>query len=159
VVSGGVEIDSKEFAYPSTNTDIRQKQYFWSALCRQVDLSSNVQVTVFVSRRTSPNLEYPAPDGSGVVGWPRPVKVEVSGTAGNNELTITGEKTFINDGCTIVDDQTGRLYRVLQRYADNDDVILLEEDWQGSDAVWLVPPPTTGGRYPCIAIYQTVIRF
>jgi len=167
-----------EYAYPSTGTDTRQKQYFWSALFRlteKYDLINNpnppVQITIFVSRRTSPNLKYPDPnDTTKTVGWPMPVKVEVEQTGLNDdELRIINDpnaKSYINDGCTIVDDETGRLYRVLQRYApppvDNDRVVLLERDWQGPtdpDAVWVVPPPENGGRYPCIAIYQTVIRF
>ena len=75
-----------------------------------------VQVTVFVSRKVSPNLKYRTTDGSDDSDWPMPVKVGVSGTAGNNELTITGDKTYINDGYTIVDNETGRIYRVLERY-------------------------------------------
>jgi hypothetical protein len=134
-----------------------------------------VQVTVFVSRKVSPNLEYYCPDpaGSGEVDWglpdvtnrPVPVKVGVLGTAGSNELTITNtnEKPFINDGYTIVDDATGRIYRVLERYAaPNDNKVLLDRDWDANsspDRVWVVPPPSGGGRYPCIAVYQKVIRF
>ena len=158
------DIDANEFTYPSdTNIDISKKQYFWSALCRRINDSSVVQVTVFVSRRTSPNLQYRKPPlGVGTIGYPMPVKVNVTGTAGNNELTITGDKTFINDGYIIVDNQAGRIYRVLERYADpNDDTILLDKAWDSkSDSpVWVVPPPVNGGRYPCIAVYQKLIRF
>ena len=168
----GVNIDQIEFTYPSTGTDISQKKYFWSALCRltesrAVNPNPPVQVTVFISRRISPNLKYPDPnDTTKTVSWPMPVKVgvEQTGLAGD-ELRIkdSSKITFINDGCTIVDDKAGRLYRILERYAppDDDAVILLGRDWEGStpNAVWVVPPPENGGRYPCIAIYQTVIRF
>jgi len=179
-VSTTVNIDPDEFAYPSTS-GISQKRYFWSALCRRVGPNSRlVQVTVFVCRRTSPNLRYHDPDGSGTVDWPKPVKIEVS-QAGvkDDELEIDysdpAEKTFINDGYTIIDDKTGRLYRVLERYPDDDDTILLGRDWDDSppggspDKVWVIPPPLApgtsaaqkrcSGRYPCIAIYQKVIRF
>jgi prepilin-type N-terminal cleavage/methylation domain-containing protein len=173
-------IDPNEFAYPSDPCiDVSQKQYFWSALCRRVDFDPNrlVQVTVFVSRKVSPNLEYYCPDpcGSGGVDWltpdvtkrPVPVKVKVNvSVTNNNELTIintTNEKPFINDGCTIVDDATGRIYRVLERYKPpNDATILLDGQWQGAPGtvdVWAVPPPVTYGRYPCIAVYQKLIRF
>jgi prepilin-type N-terminal cleavage/methylation domain-containing protein len=159
-------IDPNEFTYPSTGTDISQKQYCWSALCRRAGSDPNrlVQVTVFVSRRVSPNLAYPDPNNptGSTVSRPMPVKVNVFGAAGNNKLTITGEKTYINDGYTIVDDETGRIYRVLERYKDpDDDKILLDRDWESSspNAVWVVPPPVNGGRYPCIAVYQKVIRF
>jgi type II secretory pathway pseudopilin PulG len=179
-----------EFVYPSTGDS--EKQYYWSALCRLTevyDAVSNpnppVQVIVFVSRKTGAGLKYPAPPGViGDVNWPMPVKVKVNGVGGkNNELVIeSGKETYINDGYTIVDDRTGRIYRVLERYVDDPDTperedvrILLDRDWDdrppGSDpeAVWVVPPPLapdTGsgqrqcsGRNPCIAIYQKVIRF
>jgi prepilin-type N-terminal cleavage/methylation domain-containing protein len=171
-----------EFLYPTTDTNDSAKQYCWSALFRRDDpnlVDRLVQVTVFVCRKVSLNLEYPKPpDGSGTVSWPVPVKVGV-GYADvqpqENRLRIvtsrpnaSGDKTFINDGYTIVDDATGRIYRVLERYRyPDDDTILLDRDWEGNTpkAVWVVPPPVTGtppvthGRYPCIAVYQKVIRF
>jgi prepilin-type N-terminal cleavage/methylation domain-containing protein len=151
-----------EFSYPSIGDDWRQKRYFWSALGRQVDESS-VQVTVFVSRKTGPNLTYHASVPSGMVGWPMPVMVGVTGTAGDYLLTIqeAGKTNWINDGYTIVDDETGQIYRVLERYASDEQIILLDGEWQGSSSgsVWVVPPPVGAGRYPCIAVYQKVIRF
>jgi len=56
---------------------------------------------------------------------------------------------------------TGRIYRVMERYAPpNDNIVLLDGDWPGGPGnVWVVPPPTGAGRYPCIAIYQKEIRF
>jgi prepilin-type N-terminal cleavage/methylation domain-containing protein len=163
-----VVIDPCEFEYPSTNT-AAEKQYCWSALCRRAGPDPNrlVQVTVFVSRKTGPNLKYPAPPvGSGTIDWPRPVKVSVVQGVSANELRITGDKRFINDGCTIVDDKIGRIYRVLERYKSPDDTILLDRNWEGTPGdVWVVPPPVTGtppvpnGRYPCIAVYQKPIGF
>lgn len=155
-----------EFAYPSMGTNWQGKQYFWSALCRRVDVDVNdVQVTVFVSRKIGTAAGYWYEDinhnnlfNDGVV--PVPVMVGVSGV--NDELTITpppGDKTFINDGYTIVDDTTGGIYRVLERKAVSDDTIRLDRPWQGGSKVWVVPPPVNGGRYPCVAVYQKVIRF
>jgi prepilin-type N-terminal cleavage/methylation domain-containing protein len=161
-----VDIDPNEFAYPSTGTDITQKQYFWSALCRLTEYGVTfnpnppVQVTAFICRKTGPNLKYHKPNGGENGVRPMPVKVGVSGTVGNNELTIISDETFINDGYTIVDNETGRIYRVLERYRDDPDTILLDRDWEGGsppNAVWVVPPPVGGGRYPCIAVYQKVI--
>jgi len=104
--------------------------------------------------------------GAITVDWPGPVKVQVDVTTRSDELRIVftnaKEKTFFNDGCRIVDNATGRVYRVMERYAPpDDDTILLDGDWLvGSDNnVWVVPPPTGAGRYPCIAIYQKEIRF
>ena len=68
-------------------------------------------------------------------------------------------KVLINDGYTIIENTTGQIYRVLERYAQQDDTILLDQDWRGGDSVWVVPPPASGGRYPCIGVYQKVIRF
>ena len=156
-------IAADEFAYPSTKT-LAQKQYYWSALCRQVDSNPTnrlVQVTVFVSRKVGSRTTYP-----GGATRPVPVKVGISTVAGagnENKLTINvpDEQTFINGGCSIADNQTGQLYRVLQRDAAAPNIIVLDRIWQGglSGSVWVVPPPLGGGRYPCIAIYQKVIRF
>ena len=146
-----------ELAYPSTSS-VPDKQYYWSALCRRVSADPNsrfVQVTVFVSRRI----------GSGPVPIAR--QVAVLGAAGTKELTIQdpAKQTWINDGYTIVDNMTGQIYRVLERYGPPaDDTILLDLDrvWGAGNippnAVWVVPP-VGGGRYPCIAVYQKVIRF
>jgi hypothetical protein len=177
------DADSSEFTYPSDpNINISRKQYCWSALYRPIEAygvltnpNPSIQVTVFVSRKVSPNLKYYQPDpnvSSGEVDWPVPVKVGVEDVAGaKNELRISArigaydDKTFINDGYTIVDDETGRIYRVLERYRDEPDTILLDRDWDDSppggppDKVWVVPPPAGGGRCPCIAVYQKVISF
>jgi prepilin-type N-terminal cleavage/methylation domain-containing protein len=179
-----VNIDSNEFAYPSVNADVTQKQYCWSALCGLTEIynatinpNPPVQVTVFVCRKANPNLKYPKPpNGSGTpVYWPVPVKVGVSfsGTSKNELQISSGKESYINDGYTIVDDATGRIYRVRERYQDDpatvglreDTVILLDKDWDdkgGSNPpnfVWVVPPPVDGGRYPCIAVYQKVMQF
>ena len=164
-------IDPNEFAYPSTNTDISKKQYYWSALCRYIG-ERNVQVTVFVCRKTGSSGRYwyrdplNPPQLTQVVN---PVPVWVNVLAINpDELSINFvadpvEKTFINDGYTIVDNQTGDIYRVLERDADVPDRIVLDRDWESLGEwprwVWVIPPPVGGGRYPCIAIYQKVIRF
>ncbi len=143
-----LSLDPNEFAYPSTK--LQRKQYFWSALCRRVE-SNDVQVTVFVSRR--------------VGGGNRPilVRINVATQPNADELRIIGEKTQINDGYTIVDDENGRLYRVLERYpATRDNIILLDRRWEPekvTDMVWTVPPAAGGSRYPCIAVYQKTIRF
>ena len=165
-------VPSDEFAYPSTPTsDPNSKRYWWSAICQRIDLN-DVQVTVFVSRKTGASKFnalislLPPPPVFTTAGRPVAVPVEVKGTAGDYELTITenvGNKTWINDGYTIVDYAFGQIYRVLERYpTPNDAVIKLDKPWQGGALpgyVWVVPPPVGGGRYPCIAVYQKVINF
>lgn len=162
-------IEPNEFAYPSAGTDISGKKYFWSALCRRVDLTARlVQVTVFVSRKIGEGGGYRVRNSDGMlnpVGWPYPIPIDVPvSQVGPDELSIVEpvEKTFINDGYTIVDNQTGQIYRVLERYAaPDDDRIQLDRPWRGgpTGSVWVVPPPVNGGRYPCIAVYQKVIGF
>jgi len=145
-------IDPNEFAYPSTRMDIAEKQYFWSALCRRAEPDPNrlVQVTVFVSRKV----------GSGTT-WPVPVGVTVTADANELDITVVGEKSYINDSYTIVDNRDGQIYRVLERYASPDNRIRLDRPWEGISpgSVWVVPPPVGSGRKPCIAVYQKGIRF
>lgn len=157
-------ISRNEFAYPSyDNAGILQSRYCWSALCRRVGDTHLVQVTVFVSRKIGSGARYRDPDEpiNGRVSYPMPVRIGVSGSAGSDVLTINdaAQTTFINDDYTIVDDQTGRLYRVLERDASQPDTIVLDRPWQGGNWVWVIPPPADGGRYPCIAAYQKVIGF
>lgn len=152
-----------EFAYPSINS-LAEKQYYWSALCRKVGSDQPnrlVQVTVFVSRKVGNNTTYP-----GSAQRPVPVKVVVStvtGAGNENKLTINlaSEQIFINGGSTIADNQSGQLYHVLERDPAAPNIIVLDRAWLGgsSNSVWVIPPPVGGGRYPCIAIYQKVIRF
>jgi len=143
-------IDPNEFFYPSTNVE---RQYYWSALCRWINPATSersVQVTVFVCRKV----------GSGT-NWQAPVLVGVSKFS-NNVLQIEANKeTWINDGYTIVDNLTGHIYRVLERDSSIQNRIILDRQWQGNPTgvVWVVPAPAGGGRYPCVAVYQKVIRF
>jgi Tfp pilus assembly protein PilV len=155
-----IQMRPVEFAYPSTKTSA-EKHYFWSALCRPVYSGSGnrlVQVTVFVSRKAGTTTTY-----QGGVGRPVPVPVGVTGTVGGLALSITRDTTFINDGYTIVENSTGDIYRVVERGADpaNPEQVTLAGDkpWRGGDLVWVVPPPVGGGKNPCIAVYQRLIRF
>jgi len=161
-----------EFAYPSTGT-LTEKHYYWSALCRPVYSNPDnrlVQVTVFISRKTGANTQYRSPvDPFNLsIRYPRLVNVGVTGTVGDIFLRIeAGKETFINDGYTIVENETGRIYRVLERYASPDNNMIrldrpllagqIDTPWSG--LVWVIPPPMGGGRYPCIGVYQKLIRF
>ncbi len=177
-------ISGDEFMYPSTAAPMSQKQYYWVALCRRVNQNSSlVQVTLFVSRKVGAAAEYWGRQGS--TGWPnlqrrsfpRPIPVNVvqdPSLDSADQLRIidavpgdtVDERTFVNDGYTIVDNQTGQIYRVLERKADQPDKIVLDGPWRGAAIapptggwVWVVPPPIAGGKSPCIAIYQKVLRF
>lgn len=166
-----------EYAYPSDSAvKLEQKQYFWSAVCRLVG-GRDVQVTVFVSRKIGTGTTYRNPldpfNVNAAIYYPKPVPVNVRAPAGgrHDELEIidtsnpTDARPMINDGYTIVDNRTGRIYRVLERYkSSNDNIILLDKDcWDSTtpapDYVWVIPPPVNGGRYPCVGVFQKVIRF
>ena len=166
------DMNTWEFAYPSNTKEASQKQYFWSALCRLIDKDKRlVQVTVFVSRKPGTGMTYYDPNDGFIdwalrpqTDWPKPVKIKITeSTSRTNEIIITNpeEKTFINDGYTIIEDKTGQIYRVLDRYGNNDLTLLLDTNWlaAASTSVWVIPPPVNGGRYPCIGIYQKIISF
>ncbi len=157
-------VDSNEFAYPSDpNINISDKQYYWSALCRRVDPDPNsrlVQVTVFVSRKVGSGTVYE--DRGMPIDWPVPALVGILSVPVPDTLQIEpGKEAFINDGYTIVDNQTGQIYRVLERDAIVPNRIVLDRNWLGGPTgdVWVISPPIGGGRYPCMAVYQRVIRF
>jgi len=152
-----------DFAYPSTRT-ASEKQYYWSALCRRMpsDPNHSLQVTVFVSRKIGAATMYEGP--AGPVDWPVPMRVGVSGAVGEFVLTIeAGKEKRINDGYTIVEDSGGEIYRVVERggagLAANQIRLATDKPWTGGDVVWTVPPPISGGKGPCIGVYQKVIRF
>jgi hypothetical protein len=174
------------FTYPATDElDTTERRYVWSAICRRtgLDEDSPVQVTVFVCRRGAPGAEYWVRDpdpmvhtlGVSVPRMPRPVYIEVVQPIGlaANQVEIqdlepidgTDEASFVGDGSIIVDDMSGRLYRVLRREREPANVVTLERDWEDNPSalppflVWVVPPPAGGGRYPCIAVFQKVIKF
>lgn len=176
-----IGIPAAEFAYPSTPipaNEVYSKKYWWYPLFRRTNLTDkDVQVTVFVSRKAGAASQYLTGYSTMYPQYydtnrPDAVTVGVSGPAGGYELTIdtsidASAKTFINDGCTIVDDVTGQIYRVLERYPSNDIVIKLDRPWRPDlappqivkDNVWVVPPPVNSGRYPCIGVYQKVMSF
>ena len=160
-----------EFMYPSNYSRIGGKKYCWAAICRRLSPeidSRDVQVTVFISRISRWGYYYYHPDDpvNRRLQYPKPIAVAVDQLS-SNELSIFdtylnfNEAALINDGSTIVDNQTGGIYRVLERYAEDPNVIRLDRDWQGNPTsdVWVVPSSVNGGRGPCIGVFQEVIRF
>lgn len=178
-----VTLPTDEHFYPSMSTDI-DKQYCWTALCRRMGADSQlVQVTVMVSRRTgsatrywarTPGTAWPAVSR---VDSPRPLRVNLVQATGSTvvgEVAIRDavaddgidEHMFVSDGATLVDDGTGEIYRVFERYAQAPERIRLDRPWTGADLAsatgawaWVVPRPPTGGRDPLVAIYQRVLKF
>jgi type II secretory pathway pseudopilin PulG len=178
-----VTVPAGESRYPSIRKE-GARQYSWSVICRRVaDSNDLVQCTVFVSRETGGNPSY-WKRMSGA-GWPqleasdlpRPVRINVgqsAALAGTAEVEVKDavagdpidERTFVNAGSILVDDATGQVYRVLERSAVNVGNVTLDRLWEGGDLttanggwVWIVPPGSTGGRIPGVAVYQKIIRF
>ncbi len=169
-----------EWLYPSVAEAARQ--YSWAAICRRMAPGSDlVQCTVFVSREAGGAQSYwEHPDGvtdSSLESSdrPHPVRVHIvrSSSADDNVVTIedaaasaqADERTFVSDGSILVDDATGDMYRVLERSASDLGAVLLDRDWGGGDLtsdggwVWVIPPAVSGGRNPCCAVYQKILRF
>jgi hypothetical protein len=167
------------FAYPSLD-DVapEEKTYFWSAICRRTG-PSDVQATVFVCRRVGVVPSYyernPANDAlmqvayAGYPNFPKAVYFRVSQVSAR-ELEIidnwavddgVDDETLINEGYMIVDDVTGEMYRVVARDTVDTAKILLDRPWQGAanQRIWAIPAAAGSGRYPCIAVYQRIIRF
>lgn len=165
-----------EFLYPSDITSL-ERRYHWSALCRRADLK-DVQVTVFVSRKTSTTgASYYGYSNAGAAiktnSWPMPVKVNVTYNADEKVLeiadgpsfTVDINRTFFDDSYTIVDDYTGKIYDILEmkdRTGDNVPDIVLKDSWEPTspnERIWIVPPALGSTRYPCVGVFQKVIRF
>jgi hypothetical protein len=166
------------FGYPSLDeVGPEEKSYFWSAICRRTrpdgEPTSDVQVTVFVCRKVGVAQSYwfrnPNDDVLSEDSYPRAIYFKVS-KENATELEILDEwpiddgiddERLINEGYMIVDDERGDIYRVVARDTVDTAKILLDRPWEGLDVqrVWAIPAVSGGGRYPCIAVYQKVIRF
>ena len=180
-----VAIDlGSEFLYPSAVVAADESQkYHWSALCRRTDLK-DVQVTVFVTHKTFSGMNYyaypynsPPPEyvPADTAIWPVPVKVNITvhdsrtlviDTAGSWGTTAL---SFIDEGCTIVDDYRGKIYRVLEitdRTGDDISDIILWDDWEVSagkpagvpDAVLLTAPQIESRVSPCDTLEEPFTR-
>jgi prepilin-type N-terminal cleavage/methylation domain-containing protein len=169
-------ISEAEIVYPSTPTDPNSKQYWWAYLYKHDPNTNTVNVVIFVFRKTGVYSQYWVRAlGSDILATsPHPalIYVSVSASGRPDELMINdlaadsiNETSFINDGYTIMDDATGQIYRVLERYYAYPNVIRLDKNWIGTlpaapayGFVWVTSPPVGGGRYPCIGVYQKTMR-
>jgi Tfp pilus assembly protein PilV len=177
-----VTIQPEQHLYPST-TQEPARQYSWAAICKGMGAGSRlVQCTVFISRATANASYWSRKNGA---DWPqletkdrpRPVRVNIvqdAAPADASEVQIKDaissdtidELAFVMDGSILVDDRTGQMYRVLERYANQPDKVKLDRSWTGGAIgapdggwVWVVPPAVSGGRDPVVAAYQQVLRF
>ncbi len=169
--------------YYNANTH-ESRRYRWTALGLPTG-PQDVRLVVFVCRRGAESLSYagftdydPAMDVYAArtdLTWPMPVRILVTfDPAVPDRLVInsTGQPfdpalcgRFFTDGCEIVDDKNGNIYRVLERRNDlagavmNETLVLVGTDevpWEtgaAQEAVWVVPPAIGGGKNPCIGVY------
>jgi len=174
---------AEEHLYPSTRQEA-QRQYSWTALCRRMTGSRLVQCTVLISRQTTGATYWARKGGAGWPqlgtsdsGLPQALRVNIvqgTASANTNEVSLKDavpgdgidELGFVNDGAILVDDATGQIYRVLERYGNPPDKIRLDRPWTGGAIgsssggwVWVVPPATSGGRNPVVGVYQDVLQF
>lgn len=164
-------IDPNEFSYPSTDPcSTMRSQYYWSALCRKVSsdpCDTNYQVTIFVARKTGAGLMYPDPANfSDSIDRPRPIKIDAvvrSDPDPNDELgVLVSDAGYINPPTTIIDNATGKIYRVINREIADPNVVVLDKAWEngtGDASIWLIPPPDTGGKNADIEVFQGIMRF
>lgn len=176
-------LPSDEMLYPSIRQEART-QYSWAVICRQVaDSGDLVQCAAFVSRETGRNSSYwKRENGTGAprldtYDRPRPVRLNIVRDAtgyANDEIAlqdaipgdVVDERTFVSEGSILVDDATGQLYQVLERSVDKPERVRLDRPWEGGAIapqtggwVWVVPPATTGGRNPGVAVYEKILKF
>ena len=151
--------DPDEYDYPSAPVTADDKNYSWSAICRDVGgAGGDVQVRVFVSRKA----------GSGARPMPVKVNIEVVGSSPGPvvfEITETAKNDFIVPGSKLFSDGSGALYTVVSRDVLAGDVVQVEVESEispsvgGSGDMWVVPPAVGGSRNPCIGVYQRTITF
>lgn len=172
------------FLYPSDHDPNADRSYCWSAIMRRIDPNdyTRIQATVFVSRRINAALEYETESGTwpedmpeeygeaevDFSRWPQPILLTIDADDGENIIKATienagsdDEQVFITKDTILMDNETGKIYSVTDiiERDGSDLTIRLNKKWQGdSDDVWLVPPPIGGGRCPCIAVYQRILR-
>ncbi|NLH43914.1 MAG: type II secretion system protein [Planctomycetes bacterium] len=140
-----------------------------------------IQCVVFISRETGAHSSYRKRQSGSI--WPQlaqtdlpcPVRVNIAQNSGMTDQVLVkdavsgdavDERTFVAQGSILVDNATGGIYRVLERDKTQPEKVTLDRAWDGGDLtasdggwVWVVPPPVAGGRIPCIAVYQKIIRF
>ncbi len=164
----GRTIDPNEFSYPSVDPCVTNRQYYWSASCNKLSMGPagmECLVTVFVARRTSPNLTYL--NGKDDGKRPVAVSVEAVNVAGEpDKLEIpTWYKKYVNPPTTILDPLSGRLYRVIDRMdkpgTGAPTIVTLDRNWVGIllNDIRIIPPPDTGGKNADVEVFQRIIRF
>lgn len=176
--------NSIELWYPSV-VPVKDKKYHWSVLARRTG-TNELQLTAFVTRLMDGAAGYYDMVGAQAtpfLGWPVPVivnvginpadanevKVDLTSPLSYKSVAVASEILgFFTEGCTIVDDLTGDIYRVVE-LKDSDAVIgnetlvlnrqYYDQNGDNKGLIWVVPPAVGSTRNPCIAVQQRIVRF
>jgi len=172
-----VDLSWKEFLYESDEGSDRQRVYHWSALCRKLS-DNEVQVTVFVTRKVAPNIQFRSSENLGTgplpatnQPWPSPVTLPLRYEGNPKELKIVtllwgDEYDFFSAGTALVDDRSGRLYYVQETQDKNGDglreTLVLREPYVPPEAgdnfwFWVIPPGIGSPRNPVVTVRQAVL--
>lgn len=167
IMPAGINFSVNEQAYPSVSLGNNSVpgRYNWAVLLRRSAAADNlVQVTVFVTRKTGASQMYLNNVG-GTNGLPTPMPISVAAPSGNH---VTIAQNYITDGCAIVADVSGAIYRVRDHSGTD---VTLDRPWDLSNdgnIGWVVPPavkvpvatpPVFAGRNPVVGVYQRIIKF
>jgi prepilin-type N-terminal cleavage/methylation domain-containing protein len=132
---------------------------------------------VLIFRDINNNLALDAGDGGGL----GPLILTSAGTSGRNVGMIgwllsavdsARQASYLNAGCFVLDDDTGEIYRIIERTETRSGQTLLRSVVLDRDFIpapvtppmyaykfWVVAPGAGTTRNPCIAVYQKIIRF
>jgi prepilin-type N-terminal cleavage/methylation domain-containing protein len=175
--NSNINSHSDELWYPSV-VPLEDQKYHWSMLARRTGIGANeLQLTVFVTRQMDAAALYydmPLPKTTPNLRWPVPVVVVVTVQTDANQVRINlpspinytppaNVPRFFIEGCTVVDDATGEIYRVVEmKDMDADTVketLVLNRPYSGFGSIWVVPPAVGSSRNPCIFVQQKIVSY
>ncbi len=166
-------IDFDEYTYPSFSGNW---QYCWVPLYKKLNsdpCDMQYLVKLYVARRTSPNQAF-FRDGTlaSTSQRPTPVRIGVDYIS-PNKLKIHSDNGGIEEcinpppSTAIVDDASGRIFRIVSRDAKDANTVILDRSWDSDigdpNKVWVLPAAVVNnkpsGKNPDIEIYQRIIDF
>ena len=145
-------INGKEYLYPSDN-NLTDRMYNWSAICRRLadSMIHWCRLRCLSAGRRGRSLQYPDPLG-GTASWPTPVRITAGPVGATGNQIQVGGQNFVTDGCVIVADASGNIYRVIDHNSFG--IVTLDRTWSDvTSDIWVIPPPKTGGKSP---MYRSV---
>jgi prepilin-type N-terminal cleavage/methylation domain-containing protein len=170
-------IAADEYTYPSSDGTW---QYCWVPLCKKLnDDPCDMQylVKLYIARKTNPNQRFYSNgilSTSQTTDRPIPINVKVVYNISKpKQLKILKSNgpiaEYINPppSTAIVDNVSGRIFRIVSRDSADADTVILDRSWDSDigvpNEVWLLPAAEIkgepAGKNPDIEIYQKIIDF